>query len=400
VNLWVARQPILDAGRQVRAYELLFRSGPENLFQHLDVDDASRRVIENAFNTFGLDTLAGHKKLFINCTRKILLEGAVALFPPEVAVVEVLETVAPEPEVLRAVQDLKRAGYTIALDDFVDQPGYAPLVALADVIKVDFLLSPPAERAAVVERLSRPGLSFLAEKVEGPDEFAEGQRLGYSLFQGYFFARPEMLRSRELQPGKLARLRLMKELLSDQVDYDALEQTIKADLALSLKLLRYLNSASFGWRSSIDSIKRALVLLGDRPFRQWATLVVMTTLAEDQPEELVISSLVRARLCEQVALATGRPEVSFDLFLAGLLSGLEAILGRPLPELLELLAVPGGVRRVLLHNDGELRLVYGGVRAYERGAWDDPALAQLSATCPQLPELYRQAIAWAQSVVG
>jgi EAL and modified HD-GYP domain-containing signal transduction protein len=315
-----------------------------------------------------------------------------------VVVVEVLESVDPEPEVIAALAGLKAAGYTIALDDFVDRQDYAPLVALADIIKVDFLLSPPDERAAIVQRLGRPGLSFLAEKVEDQAEFRQAVAQGYSLFQGFFFARPEMLASRELQPGKLARLRLMKLLLAPDIDHDALADTIKADLGLSLKLLRYLNSASFGWRSSIDSIQRALVLLGDRPFRQWATLVVMTALASDQPADLVVSSLARARLCEQAALRSGQEPLAFDLFLAGLLSGLEALLGRPLAELLELVAVSSGVRQVLLDGQGELSPIYGAVVAYERGNWEDPALRRLSAACPELPRLYTESIAWAQSV--
>lgn len=394
----MARQPIFDTAQAVHAYELLFRSGPENFFAHGDADDASRKVISNTFHNFGLEALASRKKLFINCTRRVLLEGVVGLFPATTAVVEVLETVEPDGEVLRALQTLKAKGYPVALDDFVFRPGHEALVALADVIKVDFRATKGDERAAVVKRFARPGLRFLAEKVETQMELGDAVRAGYSLFQGYFFARPQMIEARDVPASKLAKLRLVKALVGDVLDFDELERILKSDLALSVKLLRYLNSASFGWRSQIDSIKHALVLLGDKALRQWATLVLMTMLADDKADELVTSSLVRARLCEQIALRTGRREKAFDLFLVGLLSTLDAILRRPLPEVLDMVAVARPVRSALLEGTGELAGIFLAVRAYERGEWDDPALAQLEQVESELPRLYLEAVKWAQVV--
>jgi EAL and modified HD-GYP domain-containing signal transduction protein len=401
VDVYVARQPILDTTQVVFAYELLFRSGPENFFSHRDADDASRRVIDNTFHAFGLDTLAGNKRLFINCTRRVLVDGTIALLPPESTVAEVLETVDADDEVVGALRTIKQSGFTLALDDFVFRPGLEPLVQLADIIKVDFLLTKGDERAKVCERFGRQGLRFLAEKVETHAEFEEAKRLGYSLFQGYFFARPQMMEAKALAPSKLAKMRMMAELMSQQVDFDRLEQTIKGDVALSVKLLRFLNSAHFGWRSEIGSLKHALVLLGDRPFRQWATLVILTILGDGKPDELLLASLVRARFCEQLALRLGRRAHSFELFLAGLVSALDAILGRPLPELLEAMAVSKAVRGALLEGTGELADIYTAVRGYEEGRFEAPSLAALTAQSGNavlFPETYRQSVEWAQSL--
>ncbi len=398
MDVFVARQPIFDVRRDVWAYELLFRSGPENFFSHADADDATHRVIDTAFHAFGLETLSAGKRLFINLTRRVLLDDLMGLFPPGIAVAEVLETVEADPEVLAALQSLKSRGYLVALDDFVFGPRYAALVPLADIIKVDFKVTLGAERAAVVERLGRPDLKFLAEKVETLDEFEEARAAGYSLFQGYFFARPQMVGSRNVAPTAFARLRLMRDLMGPDIDFDALERTVKSDLALPLKLLRYLNSPAFGWRARITSIKHALVLLGDRQFRQWAALTTMTLLKDDQSPELVTASLVRARFCEQLAIARGRYDQSYELFLAGLLASLDALLNKPLPEILDLVGVPQSVREALLFGRGPLSDLYAAVRAYEQGDWSHPALLALTDDAKSVARAYAGALRWAQSL--
>jgi c-di-GMP-related signal transduction protein len=398
VDIYVARQPIFDTARAVFAYELLFRSGPENFFRHDDADDASRRVIDNAFHAFGLDALGGGKKLFLNLTRKVLVDELVALFPPQLAVAELLESVEPDPAVLSALRSLKQRGHLVALDDFVFRPGLEELIALADVIKVDFRLTLGAERAQVVERFGRKGLSFLAEKVETHEEFEEARASGYTYFQGYFLSKPQMVATRELAPSKLSRLRLLRALVGEEVDHAELEEVIKADVALSVKLLRYLNSASFGWRSKVSSIKHALALLGDRPLRQWASLVALSLLGEDRPAELLTSSLVRARFCERLAHAAGHKEHAFELFLAGLLSSIDALLGRPLAELLEAMAMPARVRRALLEGEGELAPLYTAARAYERGEWDHPSLRALSQQEAAVAQAWKEALEWAHAL--
>jgi c-di-GMP-related signal transduction protein len=198
MKVFVARQPIFDARQRVVAYELLFRSGPENFFPNIDGDVASSRVINDSLMTFGLSSLVGSRKVYINVTRKILCEELYAVLPVRRTVVELLETIEPDEQTISACRDLKRAGYELALDDYVDRPEMDPLVALADVIKVDFLATSAAARRALRDRLTRRRPALLAEKVENAAMFREARDQGYSYFQGYFFQRPEIVSRQDI----------------------------------------------------------------------------------------------------------------------------------------------------------------------------------------------------------
>lgn len=395
-EVFVARQPIFDRALRVYGYEILFRhSSFENFFSHPDPDEAASRVIHDSLHVFGLDVLAQDRRIFFNVTRSVLVENLVRMLPRERTVVELLETVSPDPEVIAACESLKAAGYTLALDDFVVYPGCEPLLDLADIVKVDFLVSPSSARAEVPARFRRPGLLFLAEKVETAEDFREALELGYDLFQGYFFRRPEILAAREIPSTETNYLRLLQAVSQDPIDFGRVEEIVKHDVSLSVRLLRFLNSAFFGWRSQVTSIKQALVLLGERPLRKWVTLVAVTGLGTDRPEELVITALLRARLCEELAQRQGRASEAFDLFVAGMLSALDSLLGRPLPDLLRELGVAPPLRQAILDGGpSTFRLAL----AYESGHWEEAAAIarQLGLDETALPGIYRDAVAWAE----
>ena len=398
MDLFVARQPIFDERLNVYAYELLFRAGPENVFVRKHSDQASPRVIHDALHVFGLETLAGGARLFVNVNREVLVEGLATLLPPEIAVVELLETVELDEEVFAAAFALRSAGYLIALDDFVFRPGCEPLVAVADIIKVDFLATAPGEREALVRRHRRPGLRFLAEKVETREDFEAARRMGYELFQGYFFARPQMISARDVPGSTLSRLRLL-QAVSGELDLVEVEEILRADPALSVKLLRHLNSASFRWRSAVRSIRQALTLLGERPFRRWAALVTLTSLGEQKPTELLLDTLVRAQFCERLAQPFGIPDAAGDLFLMGLLSHVDAIIGRPLPELLDQLALAPRVKEALLGGgEGVLAELFRAALAYEQGDFAPlEALANARAVAAEeIGRAFADALDWAQ----
>jgi EAL and modified HD-GYP domain-containing signal transduction protein len=402
LDVFVARQPILDAAQDVFGYELLFRSNAQsNFFDGQDRDHASARVIDRSLLTFDWVSLTRNKRAFINVTRRALLEEQVRVLPPQATVVELLEDIEPDEPVVAACAALKRGGYLVALDDFQYRPEYEPLLALADIVKVDFKIDQSeAARALHVQRLRPRGVRLLAEKVETREEFAQAKALGYALFQGYFFARPEILSTREVSGNKLSYLRLLQQFQSDEIDYERIGQIVKGDMALSLKLLRFLNSAAFGWRSRVENIKQALVLLGERPLRRWACLVAFAQLGGDQPGELVRLSLVRARFCELLAPEVRLPGEELKLFLAGLLSTVDALIGRPLKEILGGLALPPAVKAVLLGGPSPLADAFALALAYERGDWGEVArLGQaLRLDEAKIPKLYEQSLAWAESI--
>lgn len=399
---YVARQPIFDRHRRVHAYELLFRSGPENVFRHHDPDQASSEVIDTAVQGLGFRTLTGNRRAFINVTRQVLLDELYTLLPPDRVVVELLETVKPDDDVVAACRTLKERGYTLALDDFVFEPGYERLVELADIIKVDFVLLDRNGRARLQDRLQGSGIQLLAEKVESYDEFSEAVDLGYELFQGYFFCRPQMLEGQDIPRFKINYLRFIEEVNRPDLELERLAEVIEQELSLSVKLLRYLNSAAFGWRHDVASIEHAVRLLGEEQIRRWASLVAMMNLGEDKPAELAVSSLVRARFCESLGSEAGLKPRESELFLVGLLSHVDAFLDRPLAVAVAELGIGADVRQAILENGSPLTPVFATATAFERGQWTRiPVLADaIDVPEAEVAKLYYRSIEWTDQALG
>ncbi len=402
MDIFVARQPIFDRDRRVVAYELLYRPGPRNEFGASNPDIASMATVESTLHTFGLDRLLGDKLGFYNASRSLLLNEHWALLPVGSSVIEVLEMVDAEPGILASCTSLKAAGYQLALDDFVFRAEAASLVDHADYIKIDFRATPPTERVAIVQRYAPQGITMLAEKVETWEEFTEAVHAGYALFQGYFFCRPEMLSAREVLPLKVSLARLIAEVNRRDLNFDRLEALIRQEVALSVKLLRYLRSASLGWRHEVESISQALRVLGERATRKWASLVAITMIGDDKPQELVATSLLRAQFCEELATALPQYERPGELFLVGLLSTLEALLDTPLPALLDQMSLGGDVAAALRGDPSPLTAPLELVLAWERGDWPrvETLATTLDVTNDLLSGAYVRSVAWVDEVMG
>lgn len=400
-ELFVARQPIFMADRKLAAYELLFRGSAANVFpEGVDPDKASIDIIAHAIGVFGLDTLVGPDlSAYINVTRRVMVEALYACLPQGRFVLELLESLKPDDELLAACRAAKQAGYGLALDDFVDQPTLAPFLPHVDVVKVDFRVAPVETRSRIAQRFAGTGMRLLAEKIESEAELQEASQLGYTHFQGFFFCRPEMVRRQDVPVTKLVYLQFLAELNRPSLDFARMEQVIKQDVALSLKLLRYLKSAAFGWRTDITSIKHALALLGERPFRRWASVLALTVLSADRPTELLGLSLTRARFCELLAPEIGFGPRALDLFLVGLFSLMDAVMQRPLAELLGEVALPSELVEALMPGGGDnrMRQALDLAVAYERAQWIkvDRACTQLGVVPARLPQIYADALGWA-----
>ena len=259
---FVARQPIFDPHQKVYAYELLFRSGMDNFFDASDPDQASTSVIVDRLLLMGMEKLTGGDRAFINCTRNVLIKGYAALLPKDKVVVEILESVEPDDEVVGACLRLKRAGFMLALDDFIYEERLEPLLPLVDFVKVDFRETTERDRRALVEKLSPRGIKMVAEKVETRSELQQASEMGYTYFQGYFFSKPEIIVAKDIPGYKLNYLRVLQAVNQPEINLVELENIIKLEASLTYKLLRYLNSAFFGFRTEIRSIHHALALLG------------------------------------------------------------------------------------------------------------------------------------------
>lgn len=398
MEVFVARQPIFDRRQRVYGYELLFRSGQDNAFQAADGEMATSRVITDSLLNFGPEAMTRGKRAFINFTRAALLGGYADLLPPDWVVVELLENVEPAPEVVAACRALRERGYTLALDDFVYHPRFDPLLELASIVKVDLLATRGDDRANQLEKLNDFGVELLAEKVETHEEHQDARAAGFTLFQGYFFSKPVIVAGRDVPVFKLAYLRLLREINQPDLDLADMERVIKGDISLSYKLLRYINSAFFSLREPVNNLQQALGLMGEENVRKWASLVALAQLGQDKPDELIVSSLVRAKFLEDLAVGAGLKGRENAVFLMGLFSLLEPLVGRPLAEVVGDIPIAPEVKSALYGQPGRLRSLLELALAYERGDWGASVrlAEELGLTESQVPGRYVAALRWSQ----
>ena len=369
-EIYVARQPIFTRNQEVFAYELLYRSGVNKFYSNLNGDQASFEVITNSFLLIGLETLTRGKKAFINFTKNLLENDVATLLPNEAIVIEILQDIEPDKKILNACRKLKELGYYLALDDFCYNRKFLPLIDLVDIIKVDFLKTEKKEREAIIQRIGKPKIHFLAEKVETREEFTQALEMGYSYFQGYFFSKPLILSGKDIPSFKIIYLKILQEINRQDLDYDRLEDYVKMDVSLSYKLLKFINSLSFGFRNEIRSIKQALVLLGQKELSKWLSLIALKGIGDNKPDELIITAICRARFCELIAPRVGLKDRSSDLFLMGMFSLIDAFLDRPLPDILAELPISDDIKLALSGSDGRFKDVYELILAYESGDWE------------------------------
>jgi c-di-GMP-related signal transduction protein len=394
---YVARQPIFDRDQKVFGYELLFREDMDNAFHGRDPDIASRSTLDSSL-LVGLDILCDGRRAFLNCTRDTLIGGLITLLPSHSTVVEILETVPVDDEVITACQRLKEAGYLIALDDYVSNDPREPLAEMADILKVDLKLTTLEQRAALVKKHGPWRCRMLAEKVENHAEFVSARDQGFVYFQGYFLRRPEMMTTHDVPANAVNYMRMLQAVSANDLDVPALEKLIKTETSICYRLLRYMNSARFGFKNEIHSVRHALAILGDREVRRWVRLIATVGAGQDKSSDLVLCALVRARFGELVAPLTRHGDS--DLFLLGLLSMLDVMLETPMSEILDKIPLDSETKAVLRGEPSLLRPIYQLMLAHESGEWD-----AAHAICDSLhidPDTvansYWQAQQWAREV--
>ncbi len=403
VSVFIARQPILTAGRKLYAFELLYRARGSGAFDAADGNHATEQVIANGLTSIGLSKLAGNRPVFVNFPRELLLGSLPFSLPKGRTVIEVLEDVALDVEVIERCRELREAGYEVALDDVEDCSRIGPMANVVRYVKVDLRLA-GRERAAEIARFCA-GLPvwLLAEKVESRDEFQFARALGYKLFQGYYFDRPEVVSGHSFAPMKASFTEMQRELEREDLDFSKLEKALRADPAMTHRLLRYLNSASFAMAGPVTSVHQAMVLLGETELRRWLFLVGLTKLAGPGNEGAVRASLLRARYCELLAPRAGLGARGPELFLMGLLSVLGAMLGATMEETVSGLGLSVDVSETLI-GDGKassrLGTLYALARAYERGEWEvaPRLLRPLGIEEDEATACYGEAAEWTEQV--
>ncbi len=355
-QFFLGRQPIVGRSGELEGYELLFRSGGDNKAVFCDDESASATVIQHTFSDLGMHSALGGKKGYINLSKSLLMSDIVFLLPPDHVVLEILETVALTADVVERCRDLAQAGYCLALDDVVeitdDIKNILPFVA---IVKLDVLAIPSASLASLARQLKPAGVRLLAEKVESVEQYDNCRRLGFDLFQGYFFARPEIISGRSIQPAIITMLKVFN-LASADADIEELESALKQDPDLTVRLLRMANSAAFGRMNKISTLRDAVKLIGRARLSHLVQIMIYAHRSQVgvSSDPLVQTAVLRGRLMEGLAEALNWRTLKDRAFMVGILSLVDALLGKPMGEILELLKLEDRLEAALLRREGDL----------------------------------------------
>jgi c-di-GMP phosphodiesterase len=392
-EVFVARQPIFNRKLEVAGYELLFRGGHVSEALVASSEGATATVVLNSFTEIGLERIVGPHTAWVNVSREFILSGLARSVPPGLVGLEILEDQLIDDQLVAALHGLKSHGYRLALDDFEYGPHADPLLSLVDVVKLDILALGRERLARHVERLRPYGVTLLAEKVETRADHAFCADVGCDLFQGFFFRQPELVRDRGIAANRLALLQVVSALQDPAVDFTDLEHLIGRDVALSFRLLRYINSAFFGLNCEVRSIGHALALLGVENLRHWATLSVLASI-DDKPAELTVTALVRARFCELAGdrIAGSAPG---ELFTLGLFSVIDALMDAPIIDVLESIPFPQEMRQALISHTGGRGELLDCVSSLECANFDEA-----QGIVPDAGELYLEALVWANDAAA
>jgi EAL and modified HD-GYP domain-containing signal transduction protein len=365
---FVARQPIYDRSLDVYAYELLFRAGDVDHADVADEEAATASTVVTTFADIGLDALVGGHMGFVNVTREFVMRGFVTLLPAGRVALELHRTDALDPEVLAELRRLVDLGYAIVLDDFVMREDSLPLLEVAHYVKLDAQAFSRDQLERQAELLAPHKLKLIASKIEDHHTFEGCRRIGFDHFQGYFFCQPKTITGRGIPSNRLTQMRLMAVLQDPDCELEQLERAISNDLGVSFRLLRWINSAYFSLPRKVSSVRDALMLLGVKNVRSWALLMTLAGI-DDQPSELLRTAMTRAKMCELVGKALGRPDLDAH-FTVGLFSVVDAFMNMRMADVLDELPLAPEVTAALLDRSGPLGEVLSWVLTYERGHFE------------------------------
>ncbi len=402
MEYFLARQPVFNSKMKVFGYDLSFRHGFDNFYSNKQFTDrAASKVITESFLLIGIDQVTGGSKAFIPFSRNLLLYEIAALFPKELLIVEIDQSVKPDEKVLKVCRKLRKSGYLIAVEDFVLRDIYRPYTEIVDIVKTDFIKTGPDVKKTIIEELTPHGIKCLMKNVNKMEDFDESAELGYTYFQGDFFRKPFVLAGRDVPGYKLNYLEMLRQINQPELDFNKIEAIIKQDVSLSFKLLRLINSAAFGLLTEIKSIKQALVMLGSREVKKWIALVALSNMGNDKPGELLKTSLLRAKFSEILAEAIDLGDKSSELFLMGLFSLIDAFIDQPFHQILEYLPLSREIKIALMGGDGCYREIYDIVLSYETANWPEvSALAgRLKIDEKILPANYLEAVNWVGNIL-
>lgn len=397
--MFIARQPIFNQNLVVVGYELLFRSdGDSNIFDGISSRNATATVIGGLFET-GIDKIVENKYAFINFDENFIHSNSLELIAPDRLIIEILEDVQIDNSLVKRIEEIKDKGYKVALDDFVEDYDNYPLVPLADIIKFDLILRPIETIQTDIQKALSNNKVILAEKIETKEVFLKAKEMGFHLFQGYFFSKPNIVsKSCNKSASKLQYTRLLSELKKEEPSYQALAEIIENDVNLAYRFMRVISTRSGD--DLLYSIKRALTYMGFNEIERWINILMLQDLGKSKPKELIKTSLIRTRFAESIALHGGFQSIKHEASMMGLFSILDAILDQPIEVALKDISLPNSILEALIEHKGILYPIYSLIIAYEKGNWRkvEKILKSIKIDENILYEEYLNAIKWAKEL--
>lgn len=368
MDIFVARQPIFDSSLTVIGYELLFRDSEKNFYNTSITSNVSTAILlMNTYFHFGIDNLIGDTTAFINFGAHLIKAEIPQLLSTKNVVIEILEEIKPDPEIMEKFDKLRRDGYTIAIDDYIVDYPHKDILPFCHIMKIDFISNTKDEIKRILATYRKQGKLFLAEKVETIEEFEWAKKQGFNYFQGYFFAKPTMIKSKELNVSSAQYVRLLEALYEKVPDYNKITKIIEIDVILTYKLLRLVNS-NFSLGTQITSIHHALSILGIDAFTKWLSLAMVTELGKASSVELVKVAMIRSKMLELMAgkssMLKGHEE---EMSLLGILSVIDVLLQEPMADIIEKLPLSDTLKRTFRREETLYLYPYELCLAYERG---------------------------------
>ena len=403
-EIFIARQPIVDRNEGLVAFELLFRSANKLEAGVVDDTQATAQVVVNAFGEMGIAEVLGVNKGFINVDAVFLHSDLLELLPKEQVVIELLETISINASIITRCRELKAKGFTLALDDVVElSDDIKPLLDIVDIIKLDLMEISPEHLPSLVKELKRYPIKLLAEKVEDREQAKHCIEMGFDLFQGYHFARPEMLSGKRANPSKIALLRIFS-MMASNAENQEIEDAFKEHADLTYNLMRMVNSAGSGLTTKISSLKHGLMVLGRGPLKRWVQLLLYASdKGNNAISPLMQLAATRGKLMELIALheSEGDRDYADRAFMVGMLSLLDALLGEPLQAILARMNMQEDVEAALLRHDGGLGHLLSHCKMLESGDFESIIIAlssHPSLTLESLNKAQLEAMSWANNI--
>jgi c-di-GMP phosphodiesterase len=390
---FVGRQPIYKDGVNVFAYELFSRNSELNQAAFTDGDRATAELLINTFVEIGLDQLVGPNTAFVNVTPNFLLSEYCTMLPKQRVVLEISPDTAMDERLFQALCRLKKFGYSFALDNFIYQDELRPLLEIADIVKIDIrgMDAPAIAKQMSVREL---GVKLLAQKVETHQGYQFCKQLGVDYYQGYYFCKPQIVSTGKIPANRLSTLHLLAKLHDPNITIDKLELAVGQNLAISVRILRYLNSPLFSLPRRVESLRHAIALVGMRLISEWASSILLESI-EEKPQELMITSMIRAHMCRQLA-GEMRQKNPDQFFTAGLLSLVDAVIDRPMTEILKSIPLVDDVKNAILKREGAMGAALNCVEAYERCDWDRTSCGDLDES--RIRQAYLSSVGWARAI--